>query len=58
MTKSIEPLAEAEVKKEPSILSPQPLTSTFLAAPATEYPIRSITPELIPDRMGSRITAY
>jgi glucosamine-6-phosphate deaminase len=55
-TKSIEPLPE--MKQEPSILSPQPLTSTLLAAPATEYPLRSITPELIPDRMGSRIAAH
>jgi len=56
VTKPLEPLVEE--KQEPSILSPQPLTSTLLAAPATEYPIRSITPELIPDRMGSRIAAY
>ena len=48
-----------EIKEAPTILSPQPVTSTLLSAtPATEYPIRSITPELIPDRMGSRITAY
>jgi hypothetical protein len=47
-----------EVKEEPSILSLQPVTSTLLAAPATEYPVRSHTPELVPDRMGSRIAAY
>ncbi|KAG9232793.1 hypothetical protein BJ875DRAFT_379957 [Amylocarpus encephaloides] len=47
-----------EVKKQPTIQSPQPVTSTLLAAPATEYPVRSITPDLIPDRMGSRIAAY
>lgn len=47
-----------ELKEEPSIHSPQPLTSTLLAAPATEYPVRSHTPELVPDRMGSRIAAY
>jgi len=48
-----------EIKEAPTILSPQPVTSTLLSAtPATEYPVRSITPELIPDRMGSRITAY
>lgn len=52
----VEPVPEA--KEEPSILSPQPVTSTLLAAPATEYPVRSHTPELVPDRMGSRITAY
>ncbi|KAH6678558.1 hypothetical protein B0J14DRAFT_325743 [Halenospora varia] len=51
-------IPQEEVRKEPSIWSPQPLTSTLLAAPATEYPVRSITPELIPDRMGSRISAY
>ncbi|TVY82127.1 Glucosamine-6-phosphate isomerase, partial [Lachnellula suecica] len=45
-------------KEEPSILAPQPLTSTLLAAPATEYPVRSHTPELVPDRMGSRIAAF
>jgi len=47
-----------EVKEEPTINHPQPLTTTLLAAPATEYPVRSHTPELIPDRMGSRISAY
>ena len=56
VTKPLKPTPE--VKQEPSILSPQPLTSTLLAAPATEYPVRSHTPELIPDRMGSRIAAY
>jgi len=47
-----------EVKEEPSIRAPQPLTSTLLAAPATEYPLRSHSPDLIPDRMGSRIAAH
>lgn len=55
-SQQIEPAPE--VKEEPTILSPQPVTSTLLSAPATEYPVRSITPELIPDRMGSRIAAY
>jgi glucosamine-6-phosphate deaminase len=55
-SQQIEPAPE--VKEEPTILSPQPVTSTLLSAPATEYPVRSVTPELIPDRMGSRITAY
>lgn len=45
-------------KEEPSILAPQPVTSTLLGAPATEYPLRSHTPELVPDRMGSRIAAF
>jgi len=47
-----------EVKEKPSILAPQPTTSTLLAAPATEYPLRSHSPDLIPDRMGARIAAY
>lgn len=51
-------LEEKAEKEEPSILSPQPTTSTMLSAPATEYPIRVITPELILDRMGSRIAAF
>jgi glucosamine-6-phosphate deaminase len=52
----VDPLPE--VKEEPSIQAPQPLTSTLLAAPATEYPLRSHSPDLIPDRMGARIAAY
>ncbi|PNY24471.1 Glucosamine-6-phosphate isomerase [Tolypocladium capitatum] len=40
----------------PTILAPQPTTSRLLrATPATEYPVRSVSPELIPDRMASRI---
>lgn len=57
-SKPVEPLPVTENKEEPSILSPQPVTSTLLAAPATEYPIRSVTPDLILDRMGSRIAAF
>lgn len=38
-----------------TILAPQPTTSTLLSAPATEYPVRSVTPELVPDSMASRI---
>lgn len=57
-SKPVEALSVAEIKEEPSILSPQPVTSTLLAAPATEYPIRSVTPDLIMDRMGSRIAAF
>lgn len=52
----IEPVPEVN-GEAPSILSPKPTTSTLLSAPATEYPVRSHTPELVPDRMGSRITA-
>ncbi|KYK54948.1 glucosamine-6-phosphate deaminase [Drechmeria coniospora] len=41
---------------DPSILAPQPTTSRLLrATPATEYPIRSVSPDLVPDRMASRI---
>jgi len=47
-----------EMKEEPSILSPQPLTSTLLAAPATEFPLRSHSPDLIPENMRSRIAAH
>jgi len=47
-----------ELKEEPSILSPQPVTSTLLSAPATEYPLRSVSPDLVPDRMAARIAAY
>ena len=47
-----------EEKEEPTILSPQPVTSTLLNAPATEYPVRSVTPELILAPMSSRIAAH
>jgi glucosamine-6-phosphate deaminase len=47
-----------EVKEEPSIFAPQPLTSQLLSAPATEYPLRSHSPDLVLDRMGSRVAAY
>ncbi|KAJ8069672.1 hypothetical protein OCU04_000101 [Sclerotinia nivalis] len=57
-TTPVPPMPESLVKEESTIKSPQPLTTTLLAAPATEYPVRrSHTPELIPDRMGSRILA-
>jgi glucosamine-6-phosphate deaminase len=41
----------------PTILAPQPTTSRLLRAtsPAREYPIRSVSPDLVPDRMASRI---
>lgn len=47
-----------EIKEQPSIQAPQPLTSTLLAAPATEFPLRSHSPELVPDRMAARIAAH
>ncbi|GAB0135766.1 Glucosamine-6-phosphate isomerase 1 [Epichloe bromicola] len=43
----------------PTIPSPQPATSRLLGAtPATEYPVRSASPELVPDRMASRIPEH
>lgn len=50
------PETRVEEVSSPTILSPQPTTSRLLrATPATEYPIRSVSPDLIPDRMASRI---
>ncbi|KAK3332046.1 glucosamine-6-phosphate deaminase [Cercophora scortea] len=51
-------LAVEVQSSSPTIDSPQPTTSRLLqATPATEYPVRSVSPEIdfIPDRMGSRI---
>ncbi|KAI0022921.1 glucosamine-6-phosphate deaminase [Xylariomycetidae sp. FL0641] len=40
----------------PTILAPQPTTSRLLrATPATENPVRSVSPDLIPDRMADRV---
>ncbi|KAK3316321.1 hypothetical protein B0H66DRAFT_604617 [Apodospora peruviana] len=43
--------------QSPTILTPQPTTSRLLrpAAPAAEYPVRSVSPDLVPDRMASRL---
>lgn len=54
------PRAEEEVEvAEPTVLSPQPTTSTLLrpSSPAREYPVRSVSPDfdLVPDSMASRI---
>lgn len=50
------PKTKVDEVTSPTILSPQPTTSRLLrATPATEYPIRSVSPELVPDRMASRI---
>jgi glucosamine-6-phosphate deaminase len=50
------PKTRVEEVNSPTILSPQPTTSRLLrATPATEYPVRSVSPDLIPDRMASRI---
>ncbi|KAM0741484.1 hypothetical protein ACQRIT_004341 [Beauveria bassiana] len=50
------PETRIDTVSSPTILAPQPTTSQLLrATPATEYPLRSVSPELIPDRMASRI---
>ncbi|KID92906.1 glucosamine-6-phosphate deaminase, partial [Metarhizium majus ARSEF 297] len=50
------PTTRVKEVDSPTILAPQPTTSRLLrATPATEYPVRSVSPELIPDRMASRI---
>ncbi len=42
--------------ESPTILSPQPVTTRMLGpSPATEYPVRSVSPELVPDRMADRV---
>jgi glucosamine-6-phosphate deaminase len=54
--KSIQPSPEIETTvPSPTIQHPQPTTSRYLNAPATEYPIRSTTPELVVDNMASRL---
>jgi len=54
--KSIQPSLEIEtIVSSPTIQHPQPTTSRYLHAPATEYPIRSTTPELVVDNMASRL---
>ena len=50
------PQTKIDEVSSPTILAPQPTTSRLLrATPATEYPVRSVSPELVPDRMASRI---
>lgn len=41
----------------PTILAPKPTTSMLLRphSPANEYPVRSVSPDLVPDRMADRI---
>ncbi|KAI0392289.1 glucosamine-6-phosphate deaminase [Xylariaceae sp. FL0594] len=42
--------------QSPTIHAPQPMTSRLLrATPATEYPVRSVSPDLVPDRMADRV---
>ena len=50
------PRTKVDEISSPTILAPQPTTSRLLrATPATEYPVRSVSPDLVPDRMASRI---
>ncbi|KAG5998702.1 Glucosamine-6-phosphate isomerase 1 [Claviceps pusilla] len=50
------PVTRVDEVDSPTILSPQPATSRLLrATPATEYPVRSVSPDLVSDRMASRI---
>ena len=50
------PVTVVDEVQSPTIIAPQPLTSRLLrASPAAEYPVRSVSPDLIPDRMASRI---
>lgn len=50
------PQTKVEEVTSPTILAPQPTTSRLLrATPAAEYPVRSVSPDLVPDRMASRI---
>ncbi|QPG94425.1 Glucosamine-6-phosphate isomerase 1 [Epichloe festucae Fl1] len=53
------PKTRVDEVNSPTILSPQPTTSRLLGAtPAAEYPVRSGSPELVPDRMASRIPEH
>ena len=50
------PRTVVDEAESPTILAPQPTTSRMLrASPATEYPVRSVSPDLIPDRMADRV---
>ncbi|KAK3384352.1 glucosamine-6-phosphate isomerase [Lasiosphaeria ovina] len=56
ITPSVEP-AEDVTPESPTIFAPQPTTSRLLRpqTPAAEYPVRSVSPDFVPDRMASRI---
>jgi glucosamine-6-phosphate deaminase len=59
-TKDLRPKVDGEAEvavSSPTIMAPQPTTSRYLKAPspATEYPVRSTTPELVVDNMASRL---
>ncbi|KAI2633221.1 glucosamine-6-phosphate isomerase [Hypomontagnella submonticulosa] len=50
------PKTVVEEVSSPTILSPQPITTRLLlATPAAEYPVRSVSPDLVPDRMADRV---
>lgn len=51
------PSPPSPTTQSPTILAPQPTTSRFLRpkSPANEYPIRSVSPDLVPDRMADRV---
>ncbi|KAK8085043.1 hypothetical protein PG997_006314 [Apiospora hydei] len=52
----VEEIASPTIISSPTILQPQPVTSRLLrASPATEYPVRSVSPDLVPDRMADRV---
>ncbi|KAK6845792.1 glucosamine-6-phosphate isomerase [Apiospora arundinis] len=56
----VEEAASPTIISSPTILQPQPVTSRLLrASPATEYPVRSVSPDLmpdlVPDRMAERV---
>ena len=54
---SNEPEPEHIISSSPTILAPQPVTSRLLrpTSPANEYPVRSVSPDLVPDRMADRV---
>ncbi|RYP76485.1 hypothetical protein DL771_001719 [Monosporascus sp. 5C6A] len=49
--------SQSPTLQSPTILAPQPMTSRLLRAtsPAAEYPVRSVSPDLVPDRMADRV---
>ncbi|RYO75084.1 hypothetical protein DL764_010580 [Monosporascus ibericus] len=49
--------SQSPTLQSPTILAPQPMTSQLLRAtsPAAEYPVRSVSPDLVPDRMADRV---
>ncbi|KAG5967985.1 Glucosamine-6-phosphate isomerase 1 [Claviceps arundinis] len=52
----IVPVTRVDEAGSPTVASPQPTTPRLLGtSPAAEHPIRSVSPELVPDRMASRI---